>query len=354
MRSLLAAQLRGAGKLVVSEVPEPVAGPGEIIVCVKAASICGTDLRLFSSGLDGVGDDSPRILGHEFAGDVWHVGEGVREFGAGDPVVVAPNIGCGSCDNCLNNRPHLCMNLRAIGISLDGGFAQFVRIPADAVSGGNVFRIPSEITYDHACLNEAVACCYHGFEACQVNPGDAGLVVGAGPIGVIHMLLLKKAGVFPVIVSDFASDRLRVAHELGADIVVNPTEEDLASAVRDLTVGRGADIIIIACPSPSAQAESLSLARAGGRINFFGGLPPTAGPVKLDTNLIHYRELIVTGTTRSGNRHFRKTLDLLADGYIPSESLVTGTYTLSDIHKAFEAAASGRHMKVVVRPNGIV
>ncbi len=350
---MLAAQLRGANKLVIVKVPKPSAEPGEIVVRVKAASICGTDLRIRSAGLAGVSEASPRILGHEFAGDVWEVGEGVEGFSVGDPVTVAPNIGCGSCDNCIDGRPHLCTNLRAIGVSLDGGFAEFVRIPREAVSGGNVMNMPQGMTYEHACLNEALACCYHGFEACQAKPGDAGLIIGAGPIGVSHMILLKEAGVSPVIVSDLAPDRLRVASEVGADIVINPNEEDLHEAVYRATGGKGADIIITACPSPDAQAESLSLARVGARINFFGGLPPTAGPVLLETNLIHYKELIITGTTRSGNDHFRKSLDLLARGGVPAERLVTGSFALSDIDAAFEAAASGRHMKVVVVPDGV-
>lgn len=349
---MLAAQVGGPGGLVVTEVPLPKPGDGEMLVRVGAASICGTDLRILQNGLPGVSQAAPRILGHEFAGDVAEVGKGVSGIKPGDRVAVAPNIGCGHCDMCTSGNSHHCGSHSAIGITLDGGFAEYVLIPKEAVAQGNVIALPPGMTYPEASIAEALACCWHGFEACRISPGEVGLVIGAGPIGVAHSLIMRMAGASCVVMADISQSRLDLAASFGPDVTVNSATESLEAVIHHITGGKGADVVIVACPSPEAQAQALTVAGVGGRINYFGGLPQRTLPVALDTNLIHYKELIVTGTTRSNTRQFRMALRLIETGRFPARRLVTGTYPLSEAPSAFEAAASGRHMKVVIEPGG--
>ncbi|MGE5588230.1 MAG: zinc-dependent dehydrogenase, partial [Clostridia bacterium] len=328
---MVAAVFYGPGDIRIETVPMPQVGPGDMLVRVRAAAVCGTDLRIFSSGFskpDAGGSERGRILGHELAGDVEEVGRGVAGFSPGDRVTVAPNIGCGTCAECVRGLDHLCPDYKAIGVSLDGGFAEYVLFPREAVAHGNVCRIPEGVSYEEAAVNEALACCYNGFQACRTQPGDTVVVIGAGPIGALHLLLSKLAGAQDMIVSDIVEERLASMESLGADLTVNAAKRDLVEAVKDRTRGRGADVVIVACSSGEAQQQALDLAATGGRVNFFGGLPRGKEKVVLNTNLIHYKQLLVTGTTRSSIHQFRKTLEILASGRLDIKPVITRRVTL--------------------------
>ncbi|MBC7083585.1 MAG: alcohol dehydrogenase catalytic domain-containing protein [Firmicutes bacterium] len=350
---MVAAVFYGPGDIRIETVPTPQAGPGDMLVRVKAAAVCGTDLRIFSSGFsrpDIDGSGKGRILGHELAGDVEEVGSKVTAFGPGDRVTVAPNIGCGTCAQCVRGFGHLCPDYKAIGVSLDGGFAEYVLFPAEAVAHGNVCRIPESVSYEEAAVNEALACCYNGMQACGTQPGDTVVIIGAGPIGALHLLLSKLAGAETVIVGDVIEDRLKSMKALGADVVVDSARDDLVEAVSEKTCGRGADVVIVACSSGDAQQQALELAAIGGRVNFFGGLPRGKDNVVLNTNLIHYKQLLVTGTTRSSIYQFRKTLDILASGRLDIKPVITARVTLNEIKRVFDSARELKHLKTVVLP----
>ncbi len=338
------------GDIRVEEVPEPSLGPGEVLLKVGAAGICGTDLRIFTAGHHRIPPGTRRILGHEFAGEIAAVGEGVSGLSPGMRVAVAPNIGCGVCPECVAGWTNLCEDYRAFGISLDGALAEYLRIPADAIRQGNVVPLPASVPFDVAALAEPLSCCLNGQEAVGVGPGDGVLIIGAGPIGMMHLLLARLAGARYVMVSEIHPVRLAQARAHGADWVVNPQEQDLRAAVMEISEGRGADVVIVAAPTAEGQQQAIELAARRGRVNFFGGLPKDRPFATLNTNLIHYRQLVVTGTTGSNVRQFRTTVHLLAAGRIHLDSLITSRLGLGEIHEGFARARSAQEMRVVILP----
>lgn len=346
-----AAVFYSIGDIRVEEVPEPSLGPGEALLKVGAAGICGTDIRIFTTGHHRIPAGTRRILGHEFAGEIVAVGEGVSGLSPGMRVAVAPNIGCGVCPECVAGWTNLCEDYRAFGISLDGAFAEYLRIPADAIRQGNVVPLPPSVPFDVAALAEPLSCCLNGQEAVRVGPGDGVLIIGAGPIGIMHLLLARLAGARYVVVSEVHPLRLEQARAHGADIAVNPREQDLRAVVMEISEGRGADVVIVAAPIAEGQQQALELAARRGRINFFGGLPKDQPYATLNTNLIHYRQLVVTGTTGSNVRQFQVTVSLLAAERIRLDSLITTRLGLDQIAEGFSLSRSAQEMRIIILPS---
>ncbi|MGE5508164.1 MAG: alcohol dehydrogenase catalytic domain-containing protein [Chitinophagales bacterium] len=344
---MLAARLYGPNDLRIEEVTAPEPGPGELVVRVRAAAICGTDLRAFKNGLASTGPTPPRILGHEVAGEVAATGPGVTGFELGQRVTIAPNIGCGHCAFCVSGRVHMCPSLTAIGIQVDGGFAEYVRIPAEGVLHGNVIPLPDGVSFAEAALVEPLACCYNSFEVLRPAPGEYVMIYGAGPIGIFHLLLARMVSPAKIILADPLPQRLASAEAFCPDVVVDPSRPDLGDLLMVETGGHGVDVTIVACPSPQAQADALVNAATFGRISLFGGLPAEREIVPLNANAIHYKQLTVTGTTRSNTAHYVRALNLVASGRIATGALVTGEYALRDALSAFAEAAAGRGLKTL-------
>jgi threonine dehydrogenase-like Zn-dependent dehydrogenase len=336
------------GRIEVADLQEPRIREDELLVKVRAASICGTDLRIKKHGHFKIPVGQRRVLGHEVAGDVVAVGPGVAGFAVGDRVTVTPNIGCGRCAMCRAGENSMCPDYEAFGISLDGGFEEYLRVPSFALGRGNVFRIPDGVDYPEAALTEPFSCCYRGQRLLRVGYEDVVLVMGAGPIGTFHLLLAKLAGARKVIVSDLAPARLEAARRSGADVVVDVSSTDLAEAVLAETDGRGADVIVTAVSSAAVQAQAVQLLATHGRVNFFAGLG-AGGTVEIDTNRVHYKGLTLTGTTGSSNADYLAALRLVGDRRVDLRPLVTGTFPLERIHEAMEHAASGAGMKATIR-----
>jgi len=336
---------RGAGDLRVEERPTPTPGPGEVVVRVEACGICGTDLRIASGSHRAYPEGTVRVPGHEIAGTVAAAGDGAG-IAAGTPVFVAPNVGCGSCRQCRQGRVNLCRTPSALGITLDGGFSTHVLVPAAAVRQGNVMALERPLDAAAVSVVEPLACVLRGQTQCGIGRDDVVLIVGAGPIGLLHLLAARVREPGAVVVSEPSAARRAQAAEWGADRTVDPSSEDLAAVLG----ADGADVIIVAAPAAAAQAEALRLAATGARINFFGGLPSGSSEVALDTNLIHYRELVVTGTTANTNADCRAALDLVTSGAVDAGRLVTGRRPLAEAGAAFDAARSGEALKVVIVP----
>ena len=343
---MLAARMYGINDLRIEEMPKPKIGAGEILVKVRAAAICGTDVRMLTSGAKGTDSSQPGVLGHEFAGDIVEIGSGVTGYQAGMRVAVAPNMGCGVCDLCVSGNGHLCPHYQAFGINLDGAFAEYVRIPSRAVAGGNVAVLPRRVSYAEGALNEPFSCAYNGSQHCHIQPGDYVLVVGSGAIGLMHAKLAKLAGAGRVVISDLSPERLEECRRVDRSLIPAASLEE--KDVSRLTKGRGFDVIITACPSPAAQESALSQAAVNGRICFFGGLPKGKEVVRLNSNIIHYKQLIVTGTTRASLSQYRKTLDFIADGVVEVASLITKKAPLDKISDLFELAKQVKGLKNVV------
>lgn len=240
-------------------------------------------------------------------------------------------------------KGHLDPGYRAIGIHEDGAFAEFVRIPAHAVQQGNVFCIPDHVSFTEGALIEPMACVFNAYEKARTGPGDTVLIIGAGPIGMMHGKMSRLAGAGKVLIHDLNVERLQMAQRIDPTFI--PVCGDLRAELMQLTGGAGADVIITACPVPEVQTVALELAAVNGRVIFFGGLPKDRAMVPLDTNLIHYRQLMVTGTTRQSLRQFQAVLALVSDRVLRLEDLVTSTHPIERAEEAILSMATARGLK---------
>jgi len=347
-----AALLFGKEDLRVQEVPTPEAGPEEVLLRVQAAAVCGTDMRMYRNGAKGLGPQSPLVLGHELSGTVERVGRSVSGVREGQRVAVAPNMGCGACDSCVSGNTQFCENgYRAFGINLPGGFAEYALVPAEAVRQGNLCPISAEVSFAAAALAEPLSCVFNAFQRCAVRPGDRVLIIGAGPIGLMHAKLARLGGAARIFLNDLNAERLEACLALESGLVTIPGANPEARLL-SMTGGKGLDVVITACPAPEAQVTALKVAAVNGRILFFGGLPADRAVVPLDTNLIHYRQLVVTGTARQSLSQFRQVLRLIEQGLVKVEDLVSARWTLERIGEAFRSVMQGSGLKHVVSFEG--
>ncbi len=345
-KTMLAARLFGPGDIRVVEQPVPEIQENEVLLKVQAAAICGSDLRMIANGYQGVDQDHPLTLGHEFAGVIVKTGAAVTGYPVGTYVSVAPNMGCGSCEYCAKGDTHLCSKYQAFGISIDGAFAEYVRIPAAAISQGNLVILDPSVPPETAALLEPFSCVLNGQMNTGVHLNDNVLLVGAGPIGVMHGFLARILGAGTVYVSDLSADRMERCTQLVSHCVA--IHGDMKEAVMEATGGQGVDLCIVACPSPEIQAQSLSLMKMNGRILYFGGLPAGKDQVTLPTNLIHYKQLTIHGSTRANVCHYRESVKLLTDGKLPLERLITGRFPLRQFADAVAHAKSPQSLKTVI------
>jgi L-iditol 2-dehydrogenase len=347
---MLAAVYHGPGDLRVEEVSLPQIGAGEMLVKVLSASICGTDLRIYHGNHRMYPPGTMRIPGHEVVGTIAEIGAGLEGFVTGERVFIAPNMGCGHCAQCVSGNNNLCANYGAIGVTMDGGFAEYMRVPARSVQQGNVIQVSESVDPAVAALMEPFACVLRGQNALKIRPGEIVLVIGAGPIGVMHTKLAKVRGAGRVIVSEPVADRVVQARRMGADRAVNPLDEDLKAVIAEESHGRGADVIIVAAPVHTAQESALTLAAIGGRINFFGGLPKDRPTINFDSNLVHYKELVITGTTACSTDDCWQATRIVNSGLIDLSDLVSQRFPLHEAASGFAAAEDRKSLKIVLEP----
>jgi L-iditol 2-dehydrogenase len=307
-------------------------------------------LRIFLGNHRKVPAGTVRIPGHEVVGTIAKFGTGVQGFEVGQLVFVAPNTGCGHCRQCVSGNNNLCKDYDGLGITLDGGFAEYMRVPASGLLQGNVMPVRETVDPAVAALIEPFACVLRGQRAVHVRPGDVVLVIGAGPIGILHTKLARLSGAGRVLVSEPMPQRLSQAVRMGADRAVNPAQEDLAAVVAEESGGQGADVVIVAAPVHQVQEQALELAAIGGRINFFGGLPNDRPKIEFNSNLVHYKELIVTGTTACSTGDCRRATEIVNSGKIELGDLITQRFPLSKALSAFAAAEDRSSLKVVLEP----
>ncbi len=339
----------GPGALELEELAEPEAAGGDVVLQVEACSICGTDLRIAAGSHSAYRNTTARIPGHEVVGIVLEPGSGA-DIGVGQRVFVAPNYGCRQCRPCRQGQVNLCEQLRAIGITDNGGFAERLLLPAQLVDQGNLIPLAEGADPAVYALAEPLACALRGAAACRTGDGDAVLIFGAGPIGLFHLALAQAAGAAPVVVSDPHPERRCLALAWGACSVSGTEPDEIREALAGAGASSGADVVVVAAPAPAAQVLALELARCGGRVNFFAGLPRDRSRVEIDTGLVHYKELLVTGTTGSTNAACRRAIELIADGRVAAGSLIGARLALSSAREAFALAGTGQVMKVVVQP----
>lgn len=343
-----AAVYHGLGDMRVEECQEPRIEAGELLVCVRACAVCGGDLRTFRHGHQRI--HPPVILGHEFAGIVVEVGADVPSELMGARIVVAPAVGCGTCAYCRAGHTHLCGSRETIGFSMDGAFAEYVRIPARAVQLGNVQRIPDNMDDLSAALTEPLACVVNGQEALDIGAGDTVAVIGAGPIGILHAELARAAGA-RVLLLNRSPQRLANVRDMGYDAYIETGADGGVRAVRDVTDGRGADVVIVTAGSAVAMAAGIAMTARMGRVSLFAGLPQDAPPLPLDVNLIHYRQIALHGAFSSAPHHNARALEYIRSGQVRAARLLTHAVALSDIAHGFDLVEHRAGMRVIVLPH---
>jgi L-iditol 2-dehydrogenase len=345
---LKAAVLEGLERLIVQEVPEPELDDDSVLVKVGACAVCGSDVRIFHHGNKRV--TPPVIMGHEAAGEIVAVGRNVDTFKVGDRVAMGGDVPCGDCEYCVAGIGNNCQINYALGYQFPGSFAEYVALNRMVVDHGPVHVVPDHVSFEEAALAEPVACCINGLELCRIELGDTLAVVGAGPLGIMLIELGRRMGATKTILINRSRPRLETAAAFGPDVLICASEEDMIERVLEETDGRGADVILTACPSPEAQADALHMANNRARINYFGGLPKGQSLVTLDTNILHYKEIFVFGSHGALPRHHKQAVDLIARGVIDAKRYISHRFPLDQAPEAFAAAEGKAGMRVVIQP----
>jgi L-iditol 2-dehydrogenase len=297
----------GPGQVRLQDRPVPEPGPGEILLRILAVGVCATDRKVFLGKHPRV--RPPRVLGHEVVGEVFALGPGVEGLRLGERVSLAPNFGCGRCALCTSGWTNLCPQVKALGLDLDGGFAEYLLVPREAVAQGNLLPLPQSVPTDLAVLAEPLATALCAQEALGVGPGDAVLIVGGGPMGLLNALAARARGASWIALSERRPWRRTLAEKLGVDLAVGP--EETLSRVLEATGGRGVQAVTVTVPDPNAVRLGLSLLAPLGRLNLFAGFPRGMEEMTLDGNTLHYGNRSLVGTFAANLRQHRAALNLL-------------------------------------------
>ena len=337
-----AAVVYGPSDIRIAEVPTPRPGPGEVLIRVRGSGICATDVKIL--GGSGLPKKLPTILGHEVAGEVDALGEGVAGLSVGQRVAVYPIAACGECFYCRLDRQPLCLKPYGLAHGADGGFAEYLLVPAQIVRLGGILDI-GDLPFDLAAMIEPISCCLSAAQQCSTKPGDTVLIVGCGPLGLMHTVVSKAAGA-RVITVDIDGNRLAKSVEAGADVALNPAKVDVAARVRELTEV-GADVVIAAVGVSKVVEQYLPLVRNGGVFNAFGGTPK-GETVNLDLRWLHYGEVILTGTFAASLRHFKQSLEFVRSHCDAVSGLVSERCRLEELVGAVERVRTGAALKTVI------
>jgi L-iditol 2-dehydrogenase len=348
---MMAAVLYGSEDLRLEQVEMPKASRGELVVRVGAALTCGTDLKVYRRGYHAMMLTPPIPFGHELAGVVTEVGEGVTKFREGDRVVALNSAPCDVCYFCRHGQQNLCEDL----IFNNGAYADYIRIPARIVEK-NTLKIPEGIPFEYAALTEPLACVVRGLEETGAQPGDTMVVIGAGPIGLMFMHVAELAGVRVIAVVK-RDDQIATAKLFGASEVVQiGAVDDAVAATRSLTPeGRGADSVIEAVAAPATWEWAVDMVRKGGVVNFFGG-PPSGTKVQLDTNRLHYGDITLKASFHHTPLTCRTAFELITSGRFKCAEAITDRVRLDQIPEIFARmmtrSGGSRDIKTAVFPEG--
>jgi L-iditol 2-dehydrogenase len=319
------------GDVSVVDMPVPEAGRGEIVLRVGAAGLCHSDVRVFKGekyAKQGV------VPGHEVSGVVAQVGDGIDDIEVGDRVSLCPIIACGSCSFCRVGKRNRCPKRITLGYDENGGLAEYLLVPEPIVRLGHVFKLPEGVPLDLASLLEPTSCVFNSMELMGVEPGTTMLLIGAGPMGLMHLVVAQALGA-QVIASEPDEDRRAWARKLGAIEVIDPMTTDPVKRTKELTNGEGADVAAVSTGAVPAVKPALEGVRKQGTINLFGGFPPNS-VLDLDPNMIHYNELVLTGSQNAPIAQYEQALKLLPKlGDL--RHVVSHSFTIDDAPKAYES-----------------
>ena len=327
---MTAAVLYGKRDVRIEQIPIPRVEKGEVLVRIKAALTCGTDLKVYRQGFHARMIVPPSVFGHELSGIVEEVGEGVESFSPGMRVVSANSGPCNECFFCQKHLANLCENLQFI----NGAYAEFIKIP-ESIVRQNLLILPDSVSFRDAALVEPLACVIRASELTGIEEGDTVVVIGIGPIGLMFVQILKSLGA-RVIALGNRKTQLSMAKVMGADYVVDSTHSNVVEQVRKLTNGRrGADVVIEAVGSKETWQQAMGMVRRGGTLNLFGGCP-SGTHIPLDSTLIHYSEITIKANFHHTPRHIREALDAIHRGKVKAGSLITGEEHLAALGSVLE------------------
>ncbi len=346
--SMLAVRFYKPGELRAEQVPIPMAGPGEVIVKSHVALTCGTDVKMFKRGHPLA--RPPQIMGHEFAGTVYQVGTGVEDFSVGMKVVAANSAPCNKCFYCLMRQPNLCEHLdeSIVGFTWPGSYAEYVRIP-ERIVRQNTFQVPDGVPLDSVASLEPLACVVHAWDLVGHTPVGTAIIIGGGPIGLLHTQLARLNGARQVTLCDVVPERLREAEKVGVDATINSASENLVDRALQLTNGRGADIVVEAVGRRQTWESTLGLVRKGGTILLFGGCP-SGTTVPFNAEKIHYGELHIQGAFHHTPAAVERAFRLIVSGQVSIKPLISHEMPLEKAEEALQLMGNGKALKVALRP----
>ncbi len=337
MRCMKAQVFRGVNQLSYEEVPLPELAADEVLVQVKVVGLCQSDIKKIKYPLY----EPPRIFGHETAGMISAVGAAVTGWQVGDRVVVMHHIPCMHCNYCLNENFSMCDVYKKVTTTAGftpsgGGFAEYVKVPGHIVQNGGLIAIPDDVTFEQASFVEPTNCCLKAVKKAQIAPGQTVLITGAGPIGLMFIMLVKHFGA-RAISTDLIPARMAKALSVGAEMALDARDPDLTSKIHALTNGMGVDVSLLAVPSDRAFFQALDCTRKGGKILFFAEFPDEL-EIPINPNILYRREIDLMGSYSSSFRVQALSADLVFNHRIDVDALISDRYPLSELATAVEQA----------------
>ena len=335
-----ASRFLGKKTFAVTDLPTPHAGPGELVLRNQVCGVCGTDVHIYHGEPGSADVNPPVVLGHEYSGEVVEVGEGVTGFAVGDHVTVDPNIYCGHCAYCQNGKKQLCPSMEAIGVTRDGGFAQYSRIPAS-----QAFKLEPTVPWEAAAMAEPLACCLHGIDLAGIQVGDKVCVVGGGAIGLLMVQLAKLSGASQIVLSEPNEKRRQVGLQLGANTALDPTRPDSQEAFAQVLDG-GANVVIECVGNVPAVKSAFQFAGKGATVLLFS-VPKVDATFDLPLFDVYKKELTIKGSFVNPDTHAR-AVALINSGKVDFGPIITHRFTLDQLPEAIAMQMSDASIKVVV------
>jgi len=345
-----AALLEELERIVVREVDDPEIDDHSALLKVESVAVCGSDIRIFHHGNPRV--KPPAIIGHETSGVVVKAGRNVTRVKEGDRVAVGADVPCGRCRWCRNGLGNNCRINYAIGYQIPGAFAQYMKLPRLVLEEGPVSPFGHSLSFDVAALAEPLACVVNGLELVNMSLGRSIVMMGMGPIGCLMIDAARAMGAVKVICVEPNPQRMEIARKYGADVYIDPRQEDVVARCREETAGEGPDVVMTTCPSVDAHEQAIEMVAHRGHVNLFGGLGKGVRPMSVLSNTIHYKECFVTGSHGCVPRHHELAVKMLERGMVRAEPIITHHFPLDRINEAFQTMESQQGMKIIVHPHG--
>lgn len=341
LEKMKAAVLHAPYNVAIEEVKKPKIGLGRVLMRINATAICGTDIEIYTGRYR---VKYPLIMGHETAGEIVEVSEGVERVQVGDRVVANPSFSCGKCYLCMMGKRNLCQHGGLLGREANGAYAEYIVIPEHMV-----FKFPENISYEEATIVQLLGTIFRGQKRVKITPGDSVAILGQGPAGLLHTRLAKLSGANPLVVTSRSEWKLELAQKYGADITINAKKEDPIKSILKHTDDRGADIVIEAAGVPETIKQSIEAVRPGGRILQFGIFTE---PIN-NFNLFHlyFKELVIVGSRATMGEEFEPSIKLIASGAINVKPLITHEFSLKKIKEGLELLdkSPGKALRVIIK-----